>query len=186
MKKTILFFALLLSGLSAWSQDTITYTYTLDTIRRDSFFLVETIKYPSPGLPRGYETKNNYFFRDTASFNVMVRALKSDSANIGIQVRRINDEKNAIGYRIARLECLRDSVFSGASCTGSIGRRTLLAPPTEAMEAQAMQPDYGYWIIYTDNTRAYIPPGAEPLASGTILYPGGGTRRFVKPKPQKK
>lgn len=186
MKKTILFFALLFSGLSAWSQDTITYTYTLDTIRSDSFFLVETIKYPSPGLPRGYEAKNNYFFTDTASFNVMIRALKSDSANISVQVDRLNDEKYAIQYRIARLECLRDSVFTGASCTGSIGSRTLLAPPTELMEAQAMQPDYGYWIIYADKTRAYIPPGAEPLASGTILYPGGGTRRFVKPKPKKK
>lgn len=178
MKKTIFIFLVCVSHCLR-GQDTITYTYTLDTFGVDSFFLIETVKTPQLGLPRGTEIKTPFYFRDTSELTVFINVLKADSSVIERQFKALSDQKAAWNYKIKRLECLRDSVFKGANCGGGIGSRMVAMPPPEM---QSAEPEYGYWIIYTNGKRAHIPPGEEPELSGTILYPDGRTERYRKPK----
>lgn len=178
MKKTLIVFLVCVShGLFA--QDTITYTYSLDTFGVDSFFLIETIKAPQFGLPRGTETKTPFYFRDTSELTAFINVLKADSTVIEKQFKALSDQKSAWNYKIKRLECLRDSVFRGVSCEIGIGSRMAAMPPPEM---QSAEPEYGYWIIYTNGKRAYIPPGNLPELSGTILWPDGRTERYRKTK----
>lgn len=179
MKSTlILLFSFLSFALSA--QDTIVYTYSLDTFGIDSFFLVETVKQPQTSLPRPVETMTPYYFRDTSELTAFINVLKADSAVIQRQFEILSDQKYAWTYKISRLECLRDSVFLGRSCGTSVGARMVAMPPPPEM--QSAEPEYGYWIIYTNGKRAYIPPGELPALSGTILYPDGRTERYRKSK----
>lgn len=176
--KNLLFSIVFLFSAALSAQDTIRYTYSLDTFGIDSFFLVETVNSPILGLPRGNEATTPYYFTDTAQFNTFINLLKGDSANIEQQFKSLSDYRYAWSYKISRLECLRDSVFLGLSCSGLIGSRMVTAP----QPVEEMQPEYGYWIIYTSGKRAYIPPDQEPASNGTILNKDGTTTRYRKLK----
>jgi hypothetical protein len=178
MKKVIIalfsFFSLTLSA-----QDSIIYTYSLDTFGVDSFFLIETVSTPQIGLPRPSQTSTPIYFRDTSEMTAYINVLRADSAVIERQYAALAAQKYAWFYKIKRLECLRDSVFLGTSCGTSIGSRMVTAPPPE-MQAQS-EPE-GYWIIYTGGKRAYIRRDEEPDASGVILNADGTTTRYRKAK----
>jgi hypothetical protein len=179
MNKILFSFLFSLSVGFVSAQDSIRYTYSLDTFGIDSFFLVETIVTPLSGLPRGTESLTPYYFTDTSQLTAFINVLKADSAVIQRQYDLLADQKYAWTYKISRLECLRDSVFLGRSCGTAIGARMVTAPPpVEEMKSQ----EVGYWIIYTTGKRAYIPPGEEPEANGTILNQDGTTTRYRKPK----
>lgn len=178
MKKILFALLLALSG-TIQAQDSIIYTYSLDTFGIDSFFLVETVSTPQFGLPRPSETSTPIYFRDTSELTAFINVLRADSAAIQRQYEALSAQKYAWYYKIERLECLRDSVFLGISCGTSIGARMVTAPPPEAHE-QSEPP--GYWIIYTGGKRAYIRRDEEPAASGVILNHDGTTTRYRKPK----
>ena len=81
MKKLIFIFALLCS-FSAQSQTAknATLSYSLDTIRLDSFFLIEVFTAaPTKDVPRPNAEVRNQLFRDTAQVRLYVANLNKDA-----------------------------------------------------------------------------------------------------------
>lgn len=181
--RNILFAFLFLLPALVRAQDTITYTFALDTISSDSFFLLETVSRPQPGLPRPIETTTPYYFFSTEEFDRFILLLKNDSVALDQQVKYILDAKDAMKYKLARIQCLRDSVFKGYSCGTGVGSRMALAPPSETVET--MQPT-GYWMLYSDGQVEYLPDGTVPERGGRMLLPSGNSVRVMNRKTKKK
>jgi hypothetical protein len=78
--KKITFIFFLLCSFSAHSQKTATLAYSLDTIRLDSFYLVEVFTAaPTAQAPRPNSETRYQFFADTAQVRLYVANLNKDA-----------------------------------------------------------------------------------------------------------
>lgn len=170
----------MLLPLSAFGQDSATYTFRLDTFGIDSFFLVEVISTPQKGLPRAIETEYPIYMTDTAQLSAYIVSMEAEYDAITAQAAELVKRKAAWDYRHQRVICLRDSVFYGASCTG-IGSRMVKAPPVEVASPEPA----GFWVVYPAGGFDWITGVEQAKQSGTILYRNGATGKLTKPKAKK-
>lgn len=170
-----LLFAIMLLPLSAFGQDSATYTFRLDTFGIDSFFLIEVYTQPQSGLPRAIETEYPIYMTDTAQLSAYITSMEAEYDAITAQAAELVKRKAAWDYRHQRVICLRDSVFYGASCTG------IAAPPVEAHDVETA----GFWVVYPTGGFDWITGVEQARESGTILYRNGATGVLTKPKPKK-
>lgn len=97
MKQTLIFIFLLCS-LSAFAQ---TVSYSIDTVRRDSFFLVETVKAdPTADAPRPAITQNAQLFRSYEQVSGFVDYLRKQAVEAETKAREA--EKTAQEQRAAQ------------------------------------------------------------------------------------
>ena len=174
-------FAIMFLPLSAFGQDSATYTFRLDTFGLDSFFLVEVYTQPQAGLPRAIETEYPIYMTDTAQLSAYITSMEAEYDAITAQASELVKRKAAWDYRHQRVICLRDSVFYGRSCGTGIGSRMVTAPP---VEAQAVEPA-GFWVVYPTGGFDWITGVEQAKQSGTILYRNGVTGELKKPKAKK-
>ena len=114
MKNTILIL-LCITGLQAFAQDSTRVTFALDTIRVDSFFLIETVTFKIEGQERPKVVATPFYFSDTTAFNQYILALSSRTAALERQKEQLDVEYSLTIKHLAELEALRDSVFRGAT-----------------------------------------------------------------------
>jgi hypothetical protein len=137
MQKILFVFLLLLSGLEAWPQtDTVITRYSIDTIRVDSFYLVRVDSVFATGFPRPSVSISSTLFRDTFELRQFILSQRQMFYQLDAQRLEIAKAYNRASYLVARLECLIDSVFHGAACSGA-GARSVKLPPDEAPSAPA-------------------------------------------------
>jgi len=120
------------TAIIVFELDTPTVRYYLDTIRIDSFFLLEQTSIPGGG-PRPAVIYTPTFFTDTTAFNQYIDAIRDQVAQLGVQFTALKLQREVFGYRIARLEYLRDSIFRGV--TGVPEVRSVAQPPTSPLRA---------------------------------------------------
>lgn len=175
MRTTILAFFLFTASLSAQT-DTFIVTFALDTFGIDSFFLVQRDSSFSATERRAVITERSLFFQDTAELSAHISLIQSEYTNLAAQRTVLSSRYGELAYRIARLQCLRDSVFTGAACSG-IGARMVAAPPPE----EAGPP--GFWVVYPSTAEVQYVYGIEEIKRDAVmLYPSGVSATFKKPK----
>lgn len=176
MKKIL--FALLLASTGASAQtDTFIVAFALDTFGIDSFFLVQRDSSFSATERRAVVTERSLFFQDTSELSNYIASVEGEYTNLAAQRTALSSRYSELGYRIARLQCLRDSVFTGAACSG-IGARMVAAPPPEYLPPE---PE-GFWVVYPDGAFDWVTGIEQAKRSGTILYRNGVTGVLKKPK----
>lgn len=140
--------------------DTTAVSYTLDTIRADSFFLIEINTLNRPGLPRPLVTYNPIYFSDTTNFNVYIEAIYREFGVIEQQFAELERQKILWDYKYSRLVYLRDSVFNGYT-----GGGPKLARPGPVIDSGAKPA-----------------PSIEPSKSSPILEPKSPSKKGRKKK----
>ena len=86
---TILFFLPVLAfGQTPVPKQVSTLTYSMDTIRRDSFFLVETVSTTTDGKPRPETSITPQLFRDPAQLDAYVAYLEDEAKKANDQALR--------------------------------------------------------------------------------------------------
>lgn len=120
------------TAIIVFELDTPTVRYYLDTIRIDSFFLLEQTSSPGGG-PRPSVLYTPIFFTDTAAFNLYIDAIGEQITQLGNQFTLLKLQREVFAYRKARLEYLRDSIFRGV--TGVPEVRSVAPPPAEPLRA---------------------------------------------------
>lgn len=183
MKKILHTFCLLFLPLIAFGQDSATYTFRLDTFGIDSFFLVEVTTIPQSGLPRAIETEYPIYMTDTAQLSAYILSMNAEYDALVSQATDLSNRKGAWAYRYARVQCLRDSVFYGASCSGIGSRMVKAPPPTGDRITQVESPD-GFWVQYTGGTVEWVEHigKVKKNVSFTVLGRDGTKTKFLKPK----
>jgi len=113
-----------------------TVAYTLDTLAKDSFFLMETVTRPMSGSPRPQELTTSLLFRDTSELTAYVVGLKQQLAEMNTRIAHITGERDFLAAKIHVISGLQDSVFFKS---GGVDDRSALPPPMQNVKA-ASQP----------------------------------------------
>lgn len=121
------------TAIIVFELDTPTVRYYLDTIRVDSFFLLEQTSIPGGG-PRPSVIYTPTFFTDTTAFNQYIDAIRDQVTQLGVQFTALKLQREVFAYRIARLEYLRDSIFRGVTGVPEV-RSVAPPPPTSPLRA---------------------------------------------------
>lgn len=141
MQKLIGIVIIVLSYVEAWPQtDTVITRYHLDTLRVDSFYLVRIDSVFNSSSPRPQVQITQTLFNDTSALRQFIMNERAIFAQIDAQRIELAKVFNRANYLTARLECLIDSVFHGASCSG-IGARSVRLPPTESQQQSPLRND---------------------------------------------
>jgi hypothetical protein len=119
------------TAIIVFELDTPTVRYYLDTIRIDSFFLLEQTSTPGGG-PRPSVLYSPTYFTDTTAFNQYIDAMYDQVAQLSVQFAALKLQRDVFAYRILRLEYLRDSIFRGV--TGVPEVRSVAPPPTSPLK----------------------------------------------------
>lgn len=183
MKKILHIFCTLFLPILAFGQDSATYTFRLDTFGIDSFFLVEVTTIPQAGLPRAIETEYPIYMTDTVQLSAYIISMNAEYDALVAQAADLSKRKEAWAYRHARVQCLRDSVFYGASCTG-VGSRTVTFPPPTGGNLTQIENPGGFWVLYTGGTVEWVESidKVKKNVSFTVLGRDGRKTKFLKPK----
>lgn len=120
------------SAIIVFELDTPTVRYYLDTVRHDSFFLIEQTSIPG-STPRPSIIYTPTYFSDTMAFNQYIDAVIEQRKQLTAQIAAIRQQRDVFAYRIARLKYLRDSIFRGV--TGVPEVRSVAPPPSEPLRA---------------------------------------------------
>lgn len=141
MHKLLFILLLVFAGIEAWPQtDTVITRYYLDTLRVDSFYLVRIDSVFTASSPRPQVQITQTLFSDTFALRQFIMNERAIFAQIDAQRLELAKVFNRANYLTARLECLIDSVFHGASCSG-IGARSVRLPPTESQQQSPLRND---------------------------------------------
>jgi len=187
MNKYIFLLAFLAAQVGQ-AQDTTTVSFSLDTLRSDSFFLQVTNTLKPQGEKRGRTFTEEVFFSDTLAFNGYIDALKQRLSDLTAQKAQIGLEYNAVIQQVADIEGLRDSVFRGLSPAP----RSALAPPpgaeAEFMQAAAQRSTGTTWVVFgaTPEQVIKMEEGLSLEDSAVILKPDGTIVQFKKQKKRKR
>lgn len=189
MKKHLFaFFLAFLAAQVGQAQDTTTVSFSLDTLRADSFFLQVTTTFIRQGEKRGRTQTEAFFFSDTLSFNGYIDALRQRLTDLAAQKAQISLEYESVSRQVMDIVILRDSVFRGV--TG--GFRSAFAPPFGAevqhMKAEAQRSTGTTWVVF-GATPKQIAKMNDVLSfedSAVILRPDGTLVQFKKTKKRKR
>ena len=174
MKKTTLLLFIIAWSVSVFAQDSTKITFALDTIRSDSFYLLETVTFQTEGALRPRTEVRPTYFTDTLAFSQYVTAFAQRIGSLERQKENLAVEYELVTAQATALSNLRDSVFRGE--TGFYIRPAL---------SQATP------ILLTD---WYIPGRAitkarplkngeeEPEGPGYLLKHDGTFKKLEKPK----
>lgn len=168
----------------AFGQDTKEVSYALDTLRKDSFFLIETTTIHVQGAPRSTVNETPVFFSDTMAFNLYILALRQRQRDLEAQKSQLTTEYTEVTAQVSDLTELRDSVFRGVTgFGGGGGGRSVLLPPNLSMSVASSTT----WLVYKKpkgNPIDWLIPYDPKLPvkeDGFLLKPNG-TIEPVKPK----
>lgn len=94
----------LLLGICAFGQNeapkqTATISYSLDTIRRDSFFLIETFSTTKADSPRPVETVTPQLFQATEQLDAYVNYLEDEAKKANEQAQKYAQAAQLAGLR---------------------------------------------------------------------------------------
>jgi hypothetical protein len=189
MKTLQLSFFLLLFVLKISAQDTTNLSFALDTLRVDSFFLLETTTFKANGAKRSETYERPVFFSDTIAFNLYIESRKQRLVDLEKQKDQIGVEYTQVSEQITALENLRDSVFRGMTGFGFL-RQLQPAPelkstkPPKFSETTATS-----WYIYEDPKGKefgtwFVPykPDVPIKNDGYLLKPDGTFEKVRRPK----
>ena len=97
--KGYLFLITLLLPIMAFAQETATISYSLDTIRRDSFFLIETFSTTKADAPRPVETITPQLFSDPLQLDSYVNYLEDEAKKANEQAQKYTQAAQLAGLR---------------------------------------------------------------------------------------
>lgn len=183
-----LFLLAFLAAQVGQAQDTTTVSFSLDTLRSDSFFLQITNTLKPQGEKRNRTFTEEVFFSDTLAFNGYIDALKQRLSDLSAQKAQIGLEYDAVNQQVTDIEGLRDSVFRGLSPAP----KSALAPPpgAEAAFSRSVEQEAGstVWVVYgaTPEQVVKMESGLSLEESAVILKPNGTIVQFKKPKKRKR
>lgn len=187
-KRTI--FLLLLFAFRLSAQDTRTIVFALDTLRIDSFFLVETSTYQASAAQRPIVTETPTYFTDTIAFNLYIEAKKQRLTDLENQKTQIGVEWLEVTDQVTDLENLRDSVFRGMTGFGFLRQSQPL--PSSFNWSTFSKSNATSWLIYQSKKGNEIGVLFEPFNpdlpvkyDGYLLKPDGTFERVRKNQKKK-
>jgi len=178
--KLLTTFLLLFPVLQGFAQDTKTIEFSFDTLRIDSFFLVETTTYQAQDAKRPTTYSTPFFFSDTTALNTYIEAKKQRLVDLEAAKNQIATEYTEVTDQVSDLEALRDSVFRGV--TGSFIRQ--IQPAQNLNQSKFSKPsptsESVSWLIYEDPKGSafgvwFVPykPDLPIKNDGFLLKPDG-------------
>ena len=129
-----LLFGLLLLPCSISAQEAIkTVYYRLDTIRADSFYLLETSLIPTEGRN---DTLNNYiFFRDTVDFRLYYENIDQAATGLTAKIAFLTAERDSLRARATRLGDFQDDLNTFAGNPANRFLAPFIVPAVEPLPA---------------------------------------------------
>lgn len=178
---------LLLPVLQGFAQDSTSLTFALDTLRVDSFFLVETTTFKAQGAKRSETYERPVYFTDTTAFNLYIEAKKQRLVDLEAAKNQVATEYTEVSDQVTALETLRDSVFRGV--TGAFIRQIQPAPdlnPSTFSKSRSTSEPLT-WYIYEDPKGSafgvwFVPykPDLPIKNDGFLLKPDGTFEKVRK------
>jgi hypothetical protein len=189
--KKITTFLFLFYSFCLSAQDTRTIEFALDTLRIDSFFLIETTTFQAANAQRPVVTETPVYFSDTTAFNNYIEAKGQRLVDLERQKDQIGVEWQEVAEQVLAMENLRDSVFRGETGFGFL-RQSQPAPGFFNLSTFS-KPNATSWLIYESPKGAKYGTFFEPFNpdlpakfDGYVLKPDGTFERIRKNQKKKK
>lgn len=173
MKNLIIIALYLLPAVSFSQQAGKSVTYSIDSIRIDSFYLVERTEVKGDKRPAVITT--NTFFRDTTALRLYVEGQQALAAQALSQAAYYKAEADSIDSRVKRIDALRKKVFKIKDAKREVTQ------PGDTLEAKA-----GFWVVYAvKGTRIEYVESIDQVQETATALKGDGTILEIK-RPKKK
>lgn len=168
---TIFIYLFFLCRFAQGQESAKSVVYTIDSLKIDSFYLVERIFSTTGTRP---DTLVKYtLFRDTTEFRKYINLQKRVAKNRKTDFQFLKLEFDSLDSRAGRLEDLGSSKFGFQF--GNKSNKSVEQPPEEAP---------GFWVIYPVKGKAsavYVTKLEQIEYDAIILNPNGTTMQFKKP-----